>query len=116
MRIAVACPACQHRYDISGKLAGKMVRCKECSHQFRIPVPVTMKLPRVKKSPRPCDAPAAKPFEDLAPVEDVRPVPIASSASGTDTSRTIVRVGIVLVILVLIGVWLAWFVGVGSGR
>jgi hypothetical protein len=42
MQITVGCPACGHRYDIAGKLAGKRVRCKQCAAIFRVPVPVTM--------------------------------------------------------------------------
>lgn len=42
MLITVGCPSCGHRYDIPGRLAGKKVRCKECSTDFRVPVPATM--------------------------------------------------------------------------
>ncbi len=39
MTIALSCGQCGKRYELDGKLAGKRARCKQCGHEFTIPVP-----------------------------------------------------------------------------
>lgn len=53
MTIVVVCPTCGHRYEVRGKLAGKRVRCSECTANFRVPVPESApRRARKRKEPR----------------------------------------------------------------
>lgn len=39
MPITLSCPSCQKPYQVPDKLAGKQVRCQQCSHVFTVAAP-----------------------------------------------------------------------------
>lgn len=39
MPISLSCPSCQKAYSVPDSLAGKQVRCKDCSHVFAVAAP-----------------------------------------------------------------------------
>jgi len=39
--LVIKCPGCRKRYELSGALAGKKSRCRQCGEVFAIPVPRT---------------------------------------------------------------------------
>ncbi len=72
MLIVAACPECGRRYDVAGHLAGKKVRCKDCSAQFRVPRPVTL---RAKSRAAPQAGPDLMSDLDLAELPAILPPP-----------------------------------------
>ncbi len=111
MIIAVACPSCERRYDVPDRLAGRMVRCKDCSHQFRVPVPMTLPARRKKKKSRTTETSAFDPFSDLLSGDEaIEPLPMTAVSHGKMTGRHLVRLVVLLILFAVIGSCLGWLV------
>lgn len=114
--IALSCPGCGKRYELSASLAGKKARCKACSHEFSIPVPrqvaaVVKPAPSNRSSPRPSapkasqapppsldrEQPSFNPYEDLdtdvgsrrSAAYDEEETPLPSRGGGVRTPAAV---------------------------
>ncbi len=54
MIVSAICPSCRHKYDVGARLAGRKVRCKNCTSIFRVPVPETTSWGGRAPGPGPC--------------------------------------------------------------
>jgi hypothetical protein len=119
MIITIGCPTCGHRYDVAGRLAGKKVRCNECSNTFRVPVPVTMppapsEVPGRKRRKRKRVEETLAELLDPAGTPDLSVVPASPHpvASGPDLGERWGYRG--FQVLTLVGFIAAWALGWGS--
>ena len=79
--IAINCPGCGKRYELSGDLAGKKSRCKKCGEVFTIGGPRTQTrqptvVERVVERPRPVASSSQQPAElywEVVLTDDTKP-------------------------------------------
>ena len=76
MPISLACPSCNKPYNVPDTLAGKQVRCQQCSHVFSVTAPQPAVLQPVGLDPL---------FGDLPPLGAPLPSAATLPAAGLGT-------------------------------
>ena len=96
MKIAVACPQCQKRYQLAPEMAGKRLKCAECAAAFRVPEAAKPSAPAAAAS-KPA-APAARPAAPAAarptpasPAAPSRPASPAAASNGKPAPSAVAR-------------------------
>jgi predicted Zn finger-like uncharacterized protein len=107
MAIKVNCPSCRKAYALADGMAGKRVRCKECSETIVVPA-AEEDAPVVEfadKGPR-ADAPTARPRrrdEEDEDDRDRRPARPKKTASDGAKTALIVVLGVGFLVLIVCG-------------